>query len=191
MEFWAFLDQVLIVFYRITGNPVLDFFLGTLFLAFLTVVLGEFTASIAYRVNRKHLKGLNTRMVEMNNASLAALRAGEKQQYKAHNKEANDAFGRVFFNAIALSAAFLWPIFFALFWMQLRFAQIQLPIPFTGLYANYVFVFLVCYILGRILFGWLRPRLPYFKKVQTMLDEQAKDVKKMESFAGLTSNKNT
>lgn len=189
VEFWTALDQVLIVLYRITGNPVSDFFLGTFLLAFLTVVLGEFTASIAYRLNLKHLQGLNARMVEMNNASLAALRAGEKQQYKAQNKEANDAFGRVFFNAVALSAAFLWPIFFALSWMQLRFMDIKLYFPFTNLAANYVVVFLICYIFGRILFGYLRPRLPYFSKVQKMLDEYGEKTKKMDSLADLLDSR--
>lgn len=174
MQFWAALDQVLIVLYRVTGNPVADFFLGTFLLAFLTVVLGEFTISLAYRVNRKHLSSLNTNMNTAKDLSMAALKAGDKKAYQAHNKRANDAFGKVFFNAVALSAACLWPVFFALSWMQLRFMHLSFPIPFTGYAANYVVVFLAVYILSRILFGMLRPHLPYFKGVQKMLDEQAK-----------------
>ncbi|MBE0466610.1 MAG: hypothetical protein IBX71_05225 [Candidatus Desulforudis sp.] len=182
MAFWHILDQVLIVFYRITGSPAFDFLLGTFLVALLTVVIGEFTISIAYLVNRKHLQKLNARMVEMNNASVAALKSREKAEYKAKNKEANDAFGRVFFNAIALSAACLWPVFFALAWMQLRFVDVRLPVTFTGLEANYVVVFLVAYILARILFGTLRPRLPYFRKVQQLLDEQAKTARNLDRF---------
>lgn len=182
MAFWHILDQVLIVFYRITGSPTFDFLLGTFLVALLTVVIGEFTISIAYLVNRKHLQKLNARMVEMNNASVAALKSREKAEYKAKNKEANDAFGRVFFNAIALSAACLWPVFFALAWMQLRFVDVRLPVTFTGLEANYVVVFLVAYILARILFGTLRPRLPYFRKVQQLLDEQAKTARNLDRF---------
>ncbi len=172
VQFWAALDQVLIVLYRMTGNPVIDFFLGTFLLAFLTVVIGEFTISIAYRVNRKHLSSLNNNMNEAKELSIAALKSGDKEGYKAHNKKANDAFGKVFFNAIALSAACLWPVFFALNWMQMRFMDIRFPIPFTGFAVNYVVVFLIVYILSRILFGMMRPRLPYFRSVQKMLDEQ-------------------
>jgi hypothetical protein len=187
VEFWTLLDQVLIVFYRLSGNAVPDFFLGTFILAFITVVLGEFTASVAYRLNRKHLLALNERMVAMNNSSLAALKSGEKERYRAANKQANDAFGRVFFNAVALSAAFLWPVFFALSWMQLRFIDIKLYFPYTSLTANYVVVFLACYVLGRVLFGHLRPRLPYFSKVQKMLDEYDQTAKRMDSFADLAN----
>lgn len=89
----------MVTLYRITGSAVPDFFLGTFLLALLTVFAGELTASIAYRLNRKHLRKLSTRMVEMNNASMAALETGRKGEYRARNKEANDAFGRVFFNA--------------------------------------------------------------------------------------------
>lgn len=182
---WSALDPVFIVLYRITGNSVIDFFTGTFLVALLTVVLGEFTISIAYRVNREHLKVLNSKMVSMHNRSLDALKSGNKEKYKSSNKEANDAFGRVFFNAIALSAACLWPIFFALGWMQTRFIGIGFPVPFTGWEANYVVVFLAAYIICRILFGHLRPRLPYFKQVQRELDEQNKEAGKLESFADL------
>jgi len=183
MGLWETLDPVLIVLYRITGHPVAGYFLGTMLLALLTVVLGEFTASLVYRLNRRHLKSLNDRMVEMHNRSLRALRAGEKEEYRSANRQANDAFGRVFFNALALSAAYLWPCFFALGWMQLRFAGISIPVPYTGLAANYTFVFLVCYILARMLFNFLRPHLPYFRAVQKMLDEQT-GAARMESFSG-------
>lgn len=164
------MDGVLIQLYRTTGYPVIDYFLGTFFLALLTVVVGEFTISLAFRFNRKHLATLNARLAKMHNLSLAALKAGEHGQYKACNKEANDAFGRVFFNAIAFSAAYLWPAPFALAWMQMRFGEIGIPVPFTGLAVNYLVVFLICYVLARMLFGKLRPKLPYFGKIQKMLD---------------------
>lgn len=189
MGLWSAIDPVFIVLYKITGNPVLNFFTGTFLVAFLTVVIGEFTASIAYRVNRKHLKALNSKLVATHNHSLDALKSGNREKYKSSNREANDAFGRVFFNAVALSAAFLWPVFFALGWMQTRFMGIGLPIPFTGWEANYVVVFLADYIISRILFGYLRPRLPYFKKVQQELDRYKKDAGELESFAGLITGK--
>lgn len=87
----------MVTLYRITGSAVPNFFLGTFLLALLTVFAGELTASIAYRLNRKHLRKLSTRMVEMNNASMAALETGRKGEYRARNKEANDALGQGLF----------------------------------------------------------------------------------------------
>lgn len=189
MGLWSMVDHLFIVLYRITGNPVIDFFIGTFLIALLTVVVGEFTISIAYRANRKHLKVLNSKLVKMHNHSLDALKSGNNEEYKSSNRDANDAFGRVFFNAIALSAACLWPVFFALGWMQTRFIRIGFPIPFTGWEANYVVVFLAAYIISRILFGHLRPWLPYFKKVQQELDDYKKDAGELDSFADLLPEK--
>lgn len=159
----------LIVLYRITGNPVLDYFAGTFLLALLTVLIGEFTVSLVFKINKNHLDKLNARLADLHNLSLLALKKGDKKSYQACNKEANDAFGRVFFNMFGLSAASLWPIFFALAWMQQRFSGIGFPIPFTGYEVNYVVTFLVCYFLARILFGRIKHKLPYFKGVHEML----------------------
>ena len=104
-------------------------------------------------MNKAHLDRLNARVEKMTRLSEEALRLGDEKSYKAVNKEGNDAFGQLFFNKFGLSAASLWPIFFALAWMQERFAEIGLPLPWIGWEINYVFFFLLCYILARILFG--------------------------------------
>ncbi|NHM27234.1 hypothetical protein G7K71_09590 [Desulfofundulus sp. TPOSR] len=169
MGLWELVDQVLIMFYKISGHPVFDYFLGTFLVALLAVVIGEFTISIVFLVNKNHLDRLNTRLADLQQLSLAALKLGDKKSYDACNKEANDAFGRAFFNMFGLSAAALWPAFFALAWMQQRFAGIGFPIPFTGLAVNYVFTFLICYILARMFFGRVKNRLPYFRGIHRML----------------------
>ncbi|MEW6423957.1 MAG: hypothetical protein AB1523_04315 [Bacillota bacterium] len=169
MGFWEILDLILISFYRITGDPLPDFFLGTFGLAFLAVLIGEFTISLVFKANKRHLDGLNVRLSDLHRLSMAALRLGDKNSYQACNKEANDAFGQVFFNMFGLSAASLWPAFFALAWMQQRFAGIGFPLPFTGYAVNYVVPFLICYILSRMLFGRVKHKLPYFKGVHEML----------------------
>ncbi len=163
------LDPVLILFYRLTGQPLLDYWLGTFLLALLTVVIGELTISIVFRINKAHLDKLNARVEKMKRLSEEALNLGDEKAYKAINKEGNDAFGHLFFNKFGLSAASLWPIFFALAWMQERFAEIDLPLPWIGWEINYVFFFLLCYVLARILFGRLKRHLPYFKGVHRML----------------------
>jgi hypothetical protein len=173
----AILDPFLIVLYRLTGNPMADYFLGTFLLALLAVVVGEFTISIVFKVNKAHLDRLNVRVEKMKRLSSEALAIGDQEGYKACNKEGNDAFGQLFFNKFGLSAASLWPIFFALAWMQERFAEIGLPLPWIGWEINYFFFFLMCYILARILFGRIKRKLPYFRGMhQTLLTYEKSDI---------------
>jgi len=171
------LDPILITFYRLTGDPLTDYYLGTFLLASLTVLAGEFTISLVFRANRRHLEKLNSRYQDLNRLSTEALERGDMESYRACNKEGNDAFGQLFFNKFGLSAASLWPIFFALAWMQERFSEISLPLPLIGLEINYFFFFLLCYILARIVFGKLKSKLPYFKGIhQTLRDYEKENV---------------
>jgi len=169
MSLYELIDSFLICFYRITGNPVHDYYIGTFLLALLTVLVGEFTISIVFRVNRRHLEKLNSRYQDLSRLSSQALEQGDKESYKAVNKEGNDAFGQLFFNKFGLSAASLWPIFFALAWMQRRFSEIDLPLPLVGLEINYFFFFLLCYVGARIFFSRIKRKLPYFKGIHQSL----------------------
>jgi hypothetical protein len=177
MSFYETADAVLIRLYRITGNPLADYYLGTFLLAFLAVVVGELTISLVYRINRAHLERLNASVEKMSSLSLEALRMGDKESYKACNKEGNDAFGHLFFNKFSLATASLWPIFLALAWMQERFADIRLPLPWTGWEIGYVFFFILCYVPARIFFSRVRHRLPYFRGIhQLLLAHERKDL---------------
>lgn len=164
-----FLDPILIRLYGLIGYPLADYLVGTFLLAMLAVVVGEFTISIVFKVNRRHLDKLNLKVEKMQRLSEEALRLGDKASYTAINKEGNDAFGHLFFNKFGLSAASLWPIFIALGWMQGRFAEIDLPLPFFGWGINYVLFFLLNYIPARIIFSRLKSRLPYFRSVHETL----------------------
>ena len=173
----AILDPFLIVLYRLTGHPLMDYYLGTFLLALLTVLVGEFTISLVFKVNKAHLDRLNAKVEKMSHLSEKALHLGDEGSYKAINKEGNDAFGHLFFNKFGLSAASLWPIFFALAWMQERFAEIGLPLPWIGWEINYFIFFLLCYILARILFGRIKRKLPYFRGMhQTLLTYEKSDI---------------
>jgi hypothetical protein len=163
------LDSVLIHLYRLSGYPLPDYFLGTFLLALICVIVGELTISVVFKVNRSHLDKLNSRVEKMERLSGEALRSGDQTSYTACNKEGNEAFGQLFFNKFGLSAASLFPIFFALAWMQERFAEIALPLPLFDWEINYVFFFLLNYIPARILFGRLKRRLPYFRGIHKKL----------------------
>jgi hypothetical protein len=59
--------------------------------------------------------------------------------------------------------------------MQTRFQGVEFALawPLDLLFGDcvaYPFIFIPMYILARIVFKYLRPRLPYFKGVQAMLD---------------------
>ena len=166
---WYYVDPYLLALYGLAGVQVLDGLIGTFLLALVVVVIGEFTISLVFRANRKHLDQLNSNLKKYSDLSQEALRRGDEESYRALNKQANDAYGHVFFNKFGLSAASLWPIFFALDWMQPHFAETGIAAPFYSSGANYVVVFLFCYILARIVFGRLKRHLPYFRGQYEML----------------------
>jgi len=169
-------DSFLIAFYRITGYSLLDYFIGTMFLGFLCVVIGELSVSLAIRFNKRYLDSMSKEIAEKERLSMAAYRDGDKDGYKALNKQATDVWGKHFFTMVAYSAGILWPIPFALGWMQTRFSDVQFDLAFPlslafGKSVGYIFTFIPIYILCRILFKYLRPYLPYFKGVQKLLNE--------------------
>jgi len=171
------LDPYLITFYRLTGDAMVNFLLGTFILAMISVVLGEFTLSLALRFNRRHIEGMEDELAKQHQLSMAALQLKDQKGYKACNKQANDVFGKYFFSMIAYSAACLWPLPFALSWMQSRFLGVEFklvyPVSLIWSSTQYFTIFLSLYILARILFKNMRPYLPYFKQVQKALDLSA------------------
>ncbi|MBL7179632.1 MAG: hypothetical protein ABIK98_01790 [Pseudomonadota bacterium] len=184
------IDGFLIYFYRIVEEPIIGYFIGTGVLSLLCVIIGEFTISVAFRFNKAYIDQDSREMVRMQNLSVRALLAKDKKSYKAFNREANEAFGKVFFKQIALASASLWPIPFALGWMQTRFFDIEflLPcrFPVVGETTGYAFTFIPMYILVRLLFGKIKPKLPYFKTTEKMLASYDGDSDKMTTLADLT-----
>lgn len=166
---WEFFDPYLLPLYNITGVEGLDGLIGCFSVALIASVVGEFTISIVFRLNRKHLDKLNSNLENYSALSHEALRCGDEASYKALNKQANDAYGQVFFNRFGLSAASLWPAFFALDWIQRHFGKTGICIPFSTSGANYFMVFLLCYVFARIVFGRLKRHLPYFRGQYAML----------------------
>jgi hypothetical protein len=77
-----------------------------------------------------------------------------------------DAFGKSFFTQMALSAGFLWPVFIALAWMQLRFFELEFPLPFTSLSLGFIGVFILIYIPTYVLFNKARRKFPYFRRIR-------------------------
>ena len=118
---YLFLDPYLIWFYRLTGQTGWNFLIGTSAVAVLALMVGEFTSFLASLLVRRHFTQVAGEAKKYQDLSLEALKAGDRPAYEAANKLANDAFGQPFFMQLAMSATFLWPIFFVLAWMQYRF----------------------------------------------------------------------
>ncbi len=163
------LDPYLIWFYRITGHAPVDFLLGTLVLACQAMFIGECCISLAFLAVRQHIDRATAEADRYQLLSLEALAEGDKDTYRAANKVANDAFGKSFFMQIALSAAFLWPIFFILAWMQYRFAGLAFPL-LGGYSLGYIGVFILLYLPAYLLFRKVKHRLPHFRRLKAILD---------------------
>ncbi len=157
--FFQFVDQFFINFYRVTGNAGVDFVIGTFVLACLCLLIGEITLRLIFRVCRRHIEQRVEEATSYQDLSVRALKAGDKEAYQAANKMANEAFGHTFFQQMALSAAFLWPVCFALAWMQQRFLELEFPIPGTDWSLGFIGVFIIVYVVAYFLFKKVKNRL--------------------------------
>lgn len=174
---FIWIDTLLIAGYRITGFSFVDFLIGTFCLSFWCVIVGEITVAVALKINRRYFEQLTADVSEKERLSLVAYQTGDKTAYKALNKQANDAWGKQFFTMFGYSAGMFWSLPFAMAWMQTRFAGIDFPVarPLSWIFGDtvgYPFIFIPLYILARIMFKYLRPRLPFFRDIQRMLDEK-------------------
>ncbi len=161
---YLFLDPYLIWFYRLTGHAVLNFLLGTFVLAWLALLVGECTSSVAAYLVHSHVEGMTGEAKKYQDLSMEALKVGDRPAYEAANKLANEAFGKSFFMQLALSATFFWPIFYVLGWMQYRFLELEFPLPFIGVSLGYIGVFVPIYILAYLLFKQIKSRLPFCRR---------------------------
>lgn len=184
---YELLDPYLICLYRITGYSFADFLLGTFVLALISVVIGEFTISLVFLINKRYIDEQTKEIVKYQNLSIDALSAGDKQAYTAANKMANEAFGKSFFMQIAMSAAFLWPIFFILTWMQFRFGEVEFRILFTDYSVGFICVFVALYAAARLIFKRIKPKIPYFRKINDILDTYRKKSQEMKTLADISA----
>ncbi len=139
--------------------------------------------SLIYIWNREYYTDLNRKMTRMNNISIEAIRHKQKDTFKSANKWANEYFGKVFFSHAALFAVSLWPVPFAMAWLQTRFSGIDIhTVPFTKFSLGYPFVFILSYIIVRYGFSKIRPFIPVLKKIDDLRAEDAKKAGELTSW---------
>jgi hypothetical protein len=167
---FQFLDQYLIALYRLTGHAGVDFVLGTFVLAFICLLLGELTIFLIFLLSRRRILEKTAEAEKYHDLSMEALKAGDKEAYLAANQLANEAFGHSFFQRAALSAAFLWPVCFALGWMQFRFLEVEFPIPGTGWSMGFIGPFIIIYVAAYFLFKRLKKGLGLSGRIRALAE---------------------
>jgi hypothetical protein len=180
-SFYIYLDPLLIFAFRLPWNAYVGYALGLIWLAFLVTLLGELTMAGVYLLNRSHFLAQKREMVSHLNLSIKALAAKDKDSYKACNSIANEAFGRNFFSGIALFASSLWPVPFALGWLEFRFATVEFTLPLVGAVGS-AFLFIPTYIVVRILFSKAKPYLPFFSYMTQLLRQQEANEERMLTY---------
>lgn len=188
-QFHEILDPYFIWLFRLTGYTFADFLLGTFVLGFLSVAIGELTISLVFLINRRYIDEQAKEIFRYQNLSVCALGAGDKAAYTAANKMANEAFGKSFFMQIAMSAAFLWPIFFALTWMQFRFGEVEFRILFTEYSVGFPCVFVALYAAAYMIFKRIKLKIPYFKRINDILDTYRASSREMKTLASIGAGK--
>ena len=174
-------DPLYIWAFRLTGEVWLDLFLGLFWVALFCSMVGELAMAGAYFANRSHFRNQRREMVENVNLSMQALAAKDKTSYTATNKQANEAFGKTFFSGIALFAASIWPVFFALSWLDWRFKGILFTLPLAG-EVSIMFFFIPLYILTRVLFARVKPWLPVFGPISRKVKADAESGEQMMTY---------
>jgi len=166
---WMLIDPYLIWSYRLTGYAFVDFLIGTFVLAWIALVIGEFTIAGVYLLLKDRIDATSHDARRYQDLSADAMAAGDNKAYHAANKLANDAFGLSFFQQFGLSAAFLWPVFFVLAWMQTRFAEVGFPFLSLDYTVGYPCIFIPLYIASYMVFKRIKGRLPYFRRIKAIL----------------------
>jgi hypothetical protein len=187
------IDGFLISFYRLNDIPIIGYYIGTGVLCLICVIVGQMTYCWAYRRNHRFFSSDSREMVHMHNLSIRALGAKNKSAFKSCNKQANDAFGKYFFAQVAIGISSLWPVPFALGWMQNRFGEVDFAIPISlpgfGSSVGFMFTFFPIYVLTYILFGKIKHRIPYFSSFEQWRQASDSEAEEMMSFSELADSK--
>ncbi|MFH2065389.1 MAG: hypothetical protein ABIK15_09360 [Pseudomonadota bacterium] len=178
--FLTFLDPWLIAPFRWLPSASAGYLLGTAVLAFQCFLLGNMSMVTVQFLNRNYLGTLRKKMDHHHQLSEKALMMGDKESYKAVNKQALDAFGHSFSMGGAVFCVSIWPMPFALAWMHLRFADVPLELsvslPLMGNTIHYFASFLSIYIAVRIMSATTLNRIPAYSRLTARLTGRAEPI---------------
>jgi len=169
------IDAFLIFFFRIPDSAAVGFYVGCACLAAMIVFVGDISQALAHRFNLSHFQSQTRDMVHLHNLSIKALRQGDKENYTAANKLANDTFGKSFFTRAALFTVSIWPLPFAMGWLAERFQGVDIPLPLLEKTVGYNAIFLPVYILTRIAYSRIKPKISFLRRLDPALGPPPED----------------
>ncbi|TKB05747.1 hypothetical protein [Desulforhopalus sp. IMCC35007] len=168
-----FLDPWLIAPFRWLPSATAGYLLGIVLLAIYCILLGDLSASLVTLINKKYIRKIQAKMDHNHELSESALKVGDKESFKAINKQGLDAFGHSFSLGAAIFCVSIWPMPFALAWLSLRFvdAPLELPfhMPFLGNTVEYFPSFLLLYIATRMVYSAIMSRVTWYKTTKARL----------------------
>lgn len=174
--FLIIIDPWLIAPFRWLPSAAAGYVLGTILLALYCFILGDLSAMAVKAFNRKYIRKLQKEMDRNHNLSEKALLMGDKESYKAVNRQALDAFGYSFSLGAAIFCVSIWPMPFALAWMHMRFAdaplELSITLPFLGKNVHYFASFLLIYIAVRMISSTILNRFPGYSRLNARLTGQ-------------------
>ncbi len=175
-SFILFFDPWLIAPFRWLPSATAGYLLGVVVLALYCIVLGDLSATVVTYFNKQYLAKIQGEMDRHHNLSEKALMLGDKASYKAVNKQALDAFGHSFSLGAAIFCVSIWPMPFALAWLNLRFvdAPMEFPFsfPFLGDTIEYFPSFLLLYIATRMVYSRLMNNFTWYSETKAKLAGQ-------------------
>lgn len=171
--FVMFFDPWFIAPFRWSSSPQFGYVLGTVLLGLQCVICGDLSATAVTYFNRSYLRKYQAEMDKSHELSEQALKMGDKESYKAVNRQALDAFGYSFSLGAAIFCVSIWPMPFMLAWMHLRFAdaplELPLHLPLLGNSIHYFASFLLLYIAVRIVYTQVMSRFPWYTGMKARL----------------------
>ena len=161
-----FLDPWFIAPFRLLSSPAAGYLLGVVILALQCIIIGDLSATLVTWFNRQYIRKIQGEMTRHHDLAEMALMQGDKESYKAVNRQALDAFGHSFSLGAAIFCVSIWPMPYALAWLNLRFADapLELPVslPLVGNELGYFPSFLLLYIVVRMVYSLLMKNFSWY-----------------------------
>lgn len=160
------LDPWFIAPFRLLPSETWGYLFGVAILALQCILLGDLSATLVTYFNRNYLCKIQDKMDRHHHLSEQALQMGDKESYKAINRQGLDAFGYQFSMGAAIFCVSIWPMPFSLAWMNMRFAEAPLElsfkIPLLGQSVHYFASFLLIYIAVRMVYSFIMVRQAWY-----------------------------
>ncbi|MBU1566608.1 MAG: hypothetical protein KJ630_13395 [Proteobacteria bacterium] len=166
VPFLLLLDPWFIAPFRWLPSETAGYLLGAAIIALQCIIIGDLSATLVAYLNRGYLRKIQEKMDRNHRLSEQALMQGDKESYKAVNRQGLDAFGYQFSMGAAIFCVSIWPMPFSLAWMNMRFAEapleMSIKLPFIGQSVHYFASFLLLYIAVRMSYSFFMARNPWY-----------------------------